>query len=172
MLGKCLSVVNISIIIMKVVVVWRRFFVHHRFPGTLRYTRDRSWWISLFVTSIVGIFFIDNFSDKCGSTLFLCLRISITHRRIRSHRDSFLYTLREDIGDDRFFARVAFFSFDDGCEYEAFVCGISERVIRFSDFFIEFSEKSIEDHVGIGSREDTIGIWVEKSFEGEPSFQK
>lgn len=172
MLGKCLSVVNTSIIIMKIVIVWRRFFVHHRFPGVLRYTRDRSWWISLFVASIVGIFFIDNFTDKCRRTLLLSLGISITHGCIGSHRYSLFYTLREDIGDDRFFARVALLTFDDGCKYETFVCGISKRFVRFSDFFIEFSEQTIEDHVGIGSWEDAIRIWVEKSFECESSFQK
>ena len=87
--------------------------------------------------------------DKFWSTLFLRLGISIAYSRIGSHRYSLLDSLREDACDDRLLSRYTLLALYDRGKYERLVCFLSECCIGSSYFLFPFTEKLIDDHVGV-----------------------
>lgn len=165
MFSKRSSVMDITTHVMKIIIIWRWSIGDDGIPCLKRNTWNWCWYISLLISSIIIILLSYHRSDKFRSTLFLCFCIWVTYSRICPHWNPFSNAFCKNICDSCFFCRFSLFSFDNRWENKGFICFPTKRSIWCSDFFIEFREESVDDHVSVSCREYPICIWIEKSFE-------
>ncbi len=168
----CLCIVDISIHIMEIEIVGRRFWMNCSFPRILCKVSNRSRRESLHVSCIVGSFLCDILSNKGRSTFFLCFSIFITYGCICSEGYMFFEAFEENSCNDRLRTFRSFFSFYYGSKYESIIGFFPQFCITFSDLFLEFIEEYCQDIFYRTISKYSIGIWIEESFETFRIFKK
>ncbi len=128
---------NLSMRIMQIVIIRRILFMEDCIPCIKGNARNRSWRISLLRASIIWRFFINNRSNKIGSTLFLCFCISVTDGRICTHRYMLSDSFCEYPCNDRFLDWIFFLSFHNRSKDQIFIRTRSEIFIRISYFCLK-----------------------------------
>lgn len=161
---KCSCIMNLSVWIMKIVIVWGWWSCKSVIPDSYRNIWDRCRRIPLLVSCVKWMFLRDNFTNKGWGTFFLCFWVSCTDSGISPHRDSFEYSLGEYSCNDRLFTIWSFFAYYDRRENEFLISIFSEFTILRSDNLIKLSEKFQCYLINICIRSYSIGIWIEKSF--------